>query len=219
MSGMATAVIGSAVVGGIASNNAAGKAADAASAGSDDAIAQQMLSTQQLEKMLRPYRQAGRLGLTGQLDLLGLSGAGAQANAISGLENSPMFTSLVKQGENALLQNASATGGLRGGNTAAALAEFRPQMLANVIENQYSKYAGLAGAGQNAAAGTGGFMQNSSGNISNLLSSQGIMKGQGIVAQGQSYADMLGGITKGIGMYQGQTQAPSINTGFGGYDI
>ena len=99
------------------------------------------------------YTKQGSLGA--QEDLLGLNGADAQGRAISQIENSPYFSGLVKQGENAILQNASATGGLRGGNTQAALAQFRPNMLAAAIDQQYQRLGGLTSLGQNAAAGVG----------------------------------------------------------------
>ncbi len=193
---------GLAVAGTVYSSNQAGKAADAAASGDQDAIAQQQLAQQRMEDMLKPYRKAGRLGLDGQLNLLGLMGGDAQQAAITDLEKSPYFTSMVKSGENALLQNASATGGLRGGNTAAALAEFRPQMLAQTIENQYGKLGNLALMGQNSAAGTASNIMQSGANISNLMSNMGQTRGQGIVAQGQNVADMFGQIGKMYGEYK-----------------
>lgn len=203
MTWAAVAGIGATVVGGVMTNNASGDAADAAAGGSKDAMAYQMQNMAQLNKMLQPYRQAGKAGLSGQLDLLGLNGNDAQAASIAALEQSPQFTSLVKSGENALLQNASATGGLRGGNTSAALAQFRPQMLSQIIESQYGKLSGLSALGENAAAQTGNNMQNSANNISGYMSNIGQIQGQGQIAQGQGYADMFGGIAKGIGQWAG----------------
>lgn len=203
MTWAAVANIGATVVGGVMQNNAAGNAADAAAGGSKDAMLMQMQTMDRLSKMLKPYRKAGEKGLGGQLDLLGLNGNDAQAAAIKALEGSPQFTSLVKSGENALLQNASATGGLRGGNTSAALAQFRPQMLSQIIESQYGKYAGLSALGENAAAQTGNNMTNSTNQISALMANAGQIQGQGIIAQGQSYADMFGGIAKGLGQMNG----------------
>lgn len=208
----AGAAIGGAVISGVMTKNAAGDAASAAAGGDKAAIALQQQTAALLNKMLKPYRKAGEKGLGGQLDLLGLNGNDAQAAAIKALEGSPQFTSLVKSGENALLQNASATGGLRGGNTSAALAQFRPQMLSQIIESQYGKLAGLSALGENAAAQTGNNMTNSTNQISGLLSNIGQTQGQGIIAQGQGYADMFGGIAKGIGQWAGGSQAVAPQT-------
>ena len=196
-----------AVAGGVLASNASGKAADAAAGGSKDAMLMQMQTQKLLSKMLKPYREAGEKGLGGQLDLLGLNGNDAQGAAIKALEGSPQFTSLVKSGENALLQNASATGGLRGGNTSAALAQFRPQMLSQIIESQYGKLAGLSALGENAAAQQGNNMTNSTNQISGLMANAGQIQGQGIIAQGQGYADMFGGIASGLGSYFGNQPA------------
>ena len=55
---------------------------------------------------------------------------------------------MLGEAENALLQNASATGGLRGGNTQSALSELRPALLTSLIEQSYSRAGDLAGYGQ-----------------------------------------------------------------------
>lgn len=185
------------------SMSAGGDAADAAAGAQQDAMAQQMLMMQKLNELLKPYRKAGKQGLAGMLDLIGLGEEDAQAAAIANLEKSPYFTSLVKQGENAMLQNASATGGLRGGNLQAAMAEFRPQMLAQTIENQYSKLADLALRGQNAAAGTGAGQAGYASNIASMMQNIGGIRADQAMAQGQGISDLFSGLSSLYGQYQG----------------
>lgn len=79
-----------------------------------------------------------------------ISAQDAQANAIAGLEKSPLFTSLVRNGEEAILANASATGGMRGGNNIGDLAEFRGDTLAKVIQQQLAGYQGAISTGMGA---------------------------------------------------------------------
>lgn len=105
-----------------------------------------------MREQLDPYAQAGQNAMQAQQNLLGLGGAQAQQAAIEGISGSPMFQSLVAQGEDALLQNAAATGGIRGGNTGAALAQFAPQMLNQQIQQQMAHLGGLAGMGMNASS-------------------------------------------------------------------
>jgi hypothetical protein len=130
---------------------------------------------------LKPYQQAGLDALSGQRALIGLNGQAAQGAAIQGLANSPEMAAYIQQGENALLQNASATGGLRGGNTQAALGQFRPGLLAGLIDKQYERLGGLTGLGANttgmvfqtgasAAAGQANAGMQVAGNIGNALS-------------------------------------------------
>lgn len=129
---------------------------------------------------LKPYQQAGQDALTGQRDLIGLNGAKGQQAAIDGLANGVEMQVYAQQGENAMLQNASATGGLRGGNTQAAMAQFRPQMLAGLIGQQYERLGGLTAlganttgmifqTGQSAAAGQANAGMQVAGNIGSAL--------------------------------------------------
>lgn len=204
---MALVAAGLGLAGTLAASSASSGAADAASEGAQASQIQQMQMMQQIQKMLKPYRQAGKQGLQGMLDLVGLGGADAQQSAINALEKSPQFTSLVKTGENAILQNASATGGLRGGNTQAALAEFRPQMLSNIIESQYAKLADLAGRGQNAAVNTGAGMQGYAMNIGNLMNQQGQIGADAAMAKGQNIQDLFGMFGNAYGQYLGKGMA------------
>jgi hypothetical protein len=72
------------------------------------------------ERLMAPYVQAGTGSLEAQQAILGLLGPEAQQQAYAGIEQGPMFQSLVEQGEAGILANASATGGLRGGNIQAS---------------------------------------------------------------------------------------------------
>jgi hypothetical protein len=133
---------------------------------------------------LAPYMQAGTGALNHQLDLAGVNGPDAQAAAVQAIQAGPQFSSMLKQGENSILANASATGGLRGGNTQAALAQFSPQLLAQLVEQQYSRYGGLAGNGQSAASGLGQIGAGAANSISNLYGQQGAATAGGIMANG-----------------------------------
>ena len=109
-----------------------------------------------MQQLMDPYVQAGQQGLSGQQDLLGLNGFDKQQGAISNIENSPFFKSQYQQAENALLQNAAATGGLRGGNIQEALADNRSNLLFGNVQQQLQNLSGVASNGQSAAAGLGG---------------------------------------------------------------
>ena len=160
---------------------------------------------------LQPYAQAGQGGLGGlgafqgagvdavgmQRALAGLDGPQAQQAAIAQIEASPQFAAMLQQGENAILQNASATGGLRGGNTQAALAQFRPALLSSLIEQQYARLGGLAAAGQSAASNVAGLGQASSagqaaqgigigGSLADLMQAQGAYRAGGILGRQQA---------------------------------
>ncbi len=186
------------VVGGITGAKQQAKAAEAA-AGTQAGYAQAGIEEQRrqfdmLTELLRPYVEAGTPALQQQQAFLGLRGAPEQQAAIGALEQSPFFQSAVRQGEEALLQQASATGGLRGGNIQAALAQFRPAMLQQQIAQQYQNLAGLTSLGQQSAAGQGSAGMQTAGSIGELLAQKGAALAGGQLAKGsvarQSYADL-----------------------------
>lgn len=138
-------------------------------------------------------------------------GAQAQQQAIAGIENSPLFQSLLRQGEQGILQNASATGGLRGGNVQGALAQFRPAMLNQQIQQQLANFSGLASLGQNAAAGTGNAGVATGANISSLLQDTGQARAYGALGS----ANALGNSVAGLGSVLGGLFGGSGGGGLG----
>lgn len=166
------------------------------------------------QETLTPVTDYGRGTLGGQLDILGINGADKQQAAYDSIQSSPAFTSLTKTGENAILQNASATGGLRGGNTQAALAQFRPALLAQLIDAQFAKLGGITSMGQNAAAGVGNAGMNTGNNVTNLLQQQGAAQAGAALANGRANANAFGALGGGLGLFAGMggfnnTQQPS----------
>jgi len=189
------------------SKKAAGKAADAQSEASEAGIAEQRRQYDKMVELLSPYVKAGTGALSGQQDILGLNGRVAQDAAVGAIESSPYFGSVVKQGENAILSNASATGGLRGGNTQGALAQFRPQLLNQLVQQQYANLGGLTSIGQNSAAQTGNQGMQSASNIGNLLAQSGQAQAGGYIgaanATNQAIGNLfqLGGAAYGAGAF------------------
>lgn len=203
MSGIATAVVAGSVITGYmassAQSDAAQTAADAQTQSSAAGIAEQRRQFDSIRELLKPYADAGTGALGQQQALLGLNGADAQKQAISSIANGQEMQTLTQQGENALLQNASATGGLRGGNLQDALSKFRPQLLNQLIQQRFSNLGGLTSIGQNAAAGTGNAGMNSANQISNLLQQQGAAQAGSALAAGNAQAQAWGGVGQAIG--------------------
>jgi hypothetical protein len=222
------AVGGATLVSGLAQADAAGDAAAAQTQASEAGIAEQRRQFDKVQELLKPYveagtgaieglepfAQAGAPALQAQQALLGLAGPEAQRKAIADLAAGPQMQALVQQGENALLQQASATGGLRGGNIQAALAQFRPQVLSELIGQQYSRLGGLTALGQEttsnlarlgqaSAAGTGAAAQESGANIASLLAQQGAAQAGAQMAQGRAFASIPAAISGGLGIFSG----------------
>lgn len=204
---LAVGMVGASVVGGALSSRAQRKSANAAAnaqiEASEMGVEEQRRQFDAVQKILKPYADAGLSGLTGQQNLLGINGTAAQQAAINNINNSPEMATYLQQGENAILQNASATGGLRGGNTQAALAQFRPQLLNQMINQRYQNLAGMTAVGQNAAAGTGNAGMQTASNISNLYQQTGAAQAGAALAQGQASANMWNGVSQAIGQVSG----------------
>lgn len=168
------------------------------------------------------YGATGNAALFQQQALSGLAGPEAQRMAIAEIEQSPEFEALVSQGEQAILQNASATGGLRGGATQGALANFRKQALNELVNQkksemgalsqqglgsrQFLSQQGLGAAGQRAGfgqqasgqlfgAGTGALGQRygTGVNLTSALAGQGLNTSQYLTGFGGNLSQFLSG--------------------------
>lgn len=158
-------------------------------------IEEQRRQFDKLVELMSPYVSAGAPALEQQQALLGLKGPEAEQAAIAAIESSPQLQALARQGEEAILQRASATGGLRGGNAQAALGQFRPQLLQQLIEQRYSGLGGLTGIGQAAAAGQAAQGMTFGTNVANSLANAAAARAGGVIAQGgaqqQAFNDFL----------------------------
>jgi hypothetical protein len=146
---------------------------------------------------------AGTASLTQQMALLGLNGTADQQTSINALLSSPQYTSGVQQGEEAILANASATGGLRGGNTQNSLSRFRADLLNTTIQNQMQNLGGLTSLGQNAAAGVGNNAMASANSVGTLLNQQGAAIAGGQIAKGNMVANNYNTMLQAAGAIAG----------------
>jgi hypothetical protein len=180
-----------------------------------------------MQAALAPYMESGKKALASQEDLSGANGPEAQKAAVAAISGGSEMDALVTSGEDAMRQNATATGGLRGGNFQGALAQFRPAMLSNLIKQQYERLGGLTAMGQGSAAQYGAGAVQTGGTIANLYGQQGAGAAQLYSQQGQSIAELLAtegnakaagkvatgatwsaipaAVTSGLGVYMGGT--------------
>jgi hypothetical protein len=243
---------GSQLIGGMMQADAASEAAGIQAGAAGEGIAEQRRQFDAIQQLLQPYVQAGT-GAIGQFQpfqqagaqafqqqqaLAGLLGPEAQRQAIAGIESGAGYQERVQAGEEALLQRASATGGLRGGNIQAALAQFRPQMLQQEIDKQYGRLGGFAGTGLGVSealyrGGQASAVNQASqagalgSNVANLLGQQGAAQAGGELGQAKAFGQILnipaqmagmraGGGGGGFGGLQASfSQTPIGSSGFG----
>lgn len=190
------ASIGGSLIQGAASKKAAKQMAKAMQAGVKSIEATQ----EELRGIFDPYMGAGESALGQQLASLGLvGGPRAERQYVAGVERSPIFQALAQQGEEAMLQNAAATGGLRGGNIQGALAQFRPSLLNQFLNQRYEQLGGLTRGGLQASTSLGSGLAGTAGSIADLIAGGGVAQGRGTLAAGQAYGNALGTFGNALG--------------------
>lgn len=200
---MATAAIGAgtSLLSGILGSKGAKSAAKAQAQAINRGIDVQNQQFQQERADSLPFLQAGQGALGQTQGLLGLQGNDIQSQLIAALKGSPAFTSLYDTGADTILQNAAATGGLRGGNTQNSLAQFGSGLLATVIQNQLQNLGGLVNIGSGTAGQLGAMGQNSANAISDLLVQGGNAKATGIAGQTAAWQGVLNGVGNAAGNF------------------
>ena len=229
---VAGVVGGTAILGSVLQSNAARSVASTQARAAEAGQETQRQMFERTQEILRPYVEAGQAQLPTlggyaeagpqaferQLALAGLRGPEAQQAAIEQVRTQPRFGALTQAGEEAILANASATGGLRGGNTQNALARFRSDLLANEIEREYARMGGLTAFGQGvsqnlaqlgqasgASVGAAGLQTGQS--IANLQGAAGAAQAGGIVSQAGAYGQVAGLPMQLVGMEYGLRRA------------
>ncbi len=227
MAWVATAVIGSGIIGAGASIYGANKAADAQTSAADKASQFAQQQYQQTRADLSPYRDIGGVAtneLTGRLSELTTP---VSVNPDDFL-NSEMYKFLNTQGQKAVT-NSSAARGL--GSSGAALkgaAAFSSGLNAgqwqqnfnNQVTNQtntYNRLKALVDTGQNAAAQTGSAGTNAANTSANAAIGAGNANAAAANATGGAISNLANNIG-GYAMYKGMYGSGSsqYNNPFGG---
>lgn len=138
----------------------------------------QMEALDYLKQANAPLQEAQQFGLGALMDFYG----GDQQGMIDQVQQSPFYNSMIQQGEEAVLRNAAATGGLRGGNVQQALAQNSQNVLQGLVGQQLGGLGGLAGTSTNV------------NNIAGMTSGIGQTYAQGDIAGAQARQQGLGNI-------------------------
>lgn len=186
---MGVATIASSAIQAGAASDAAGKMG--AAAGRASAL---------LEPWVARGNQAGEM----QGQLIGLNGYDAQDAAINRLKTGAEFVGLKKVGEEGILSNASATGGLRGGNVQGALSQYDQTLLSKVINDQYNRLGGLSAQGLGAVQGPNG--------QATQEINQGEAEAGGIMGVAKGLMGGINGLTNAAGVFMGGRPGTTATT-------
>ena len=160
-----------------ASSDASEQQQEAAQAGIES---QEDMFNQSLE-INRPYREAGYEAVEG---LQGLSDPNQRGAMLDDYYNSGEYQALEAQQTEQTLRNAAATGGIRGGNTQAGLANISPQLGQNFLRGQENRLTGLGNWGIGASSQGAQGAQQFGAQQSALLQQMGQAQAQNTLTQG-----------------------------------
>lgn len=124
-----------------------------------------------------PFAQGGTAAFNQQAALAGAQGAPAQQQAFDQFRSSPGQQFLQQRGEQALLRNAAAIGGIGGGNVRSALQQQGIGFAQQDFANQFNRLGGLSQIGLGAA-----------GQQSAINQRVGELGGQAFLGTGQALA-------------------------------
>lgn len=151
---VAAAMVGAAVVGGVASNAAANKSSKAANnaaktqaAAADRANEQAQSQFEQTREDYKPWREAGGLALS-KMGYL----TGDNTQPAYDWQTDPGYEFRLAEGEKGINRAAAARGGFNSGGALKDLSRFNSNLASQEYGNAWNRLAGLAGLGQTATS-------------------------------------------------------------------
>ena len=233
MSGIATAIVGTAIIGSMASSKASSaqqqSAGEATQAQRDIANEQVALQREQYNKNLelnRPFREAG---LTAQNKLLGYLGMGpgdgryTKDFGMADYQADPGYAFRLSEGMKALDRTAAARGGLLSGATLRGAQRYGQDLASQEYQNAFNRYQvnrsnqlnplqSLLGVGQTATGQDISGGANYASNVGNALGAFGAAQGSNIIGAGNARASgyvgganaLSSGVGQGLNFYQNQ---------------
>jgi hypothetical protein len=212
---VAGAVVGSAVIGGIASNKAAKTQAEAASQAGD---VQRQIFERQVE-LQEPWRQAGVNALA-RME----AERGGMPPAFTGqvdLTRDPGYAFRMSEGMKGLERSAAARGGLLSGSMLKGIQRFGQDLASQEYQNAYNRAlteynAGVQreAAGYNRLAALAGIGQTATGQLSGAAGQYGQAAGEaltsGAAARAGGYVGTANALTGDLSTYMNYQQGQSL---------
>lgn len=235
MSGIATAIVGGAVIGAVVTSQGAQSAADTQAAAANQASALQSQSAQQSldfqkqalaqqQQLNKPFVDTGTSAMYQLADLLGVQipGRTPQATPQQIIQNQPGYQFGLQQGQQALESSAAARGMQLSGASMMALDRYGQDYGTKAYQQQIANLGGLVSTGENAANmvgnAAGQFATSASNTVTgaaNQIGSNMMGAGNAIaagqVASSNAISNALNQSATGLGRYFG---TPTSTGGF-----
>ena len=199
--GVAAAVVGGAVVGGVIQAKGA-KDAAAASAGAADRASQlQYQQFQETKEMLSPWEQGGRSAFELQQAQSGALGVAAQKQAYADYQESPGVAWQRKQGMRGVEADLSRSG-IGGGTRLKAMSDYNQGLAMQDFSNQFNRLGSVTGVGLSAASAlTGAGTQAAAGQAQSTMAA-GNARATGIQGRANAFSSGISNVSNIYAMNQ-----------------
>jgi hypothetical protein len=174
----------------------------------------------------QPFYQAGVSALPEYLKGISQNGELVRDFTMADYQADPGYAFRLKQGMNAMNNQAAARGGLISGNALKAAQGYGQEMGSQEYSNAYNRYRDTQGLRRNALAGVVGFAPTAAGSMAAggqsyatgagpQMYQQGVNTGNALISGQQSRESMYGDIGSAFGKYLSGNQyySPTTNTG------
>lgn len=197
MSGVATAIVGSAVIGGVVASNSASKAANAQKDAAQLASQTELEQYRQNREDMQPWREAGA-GALGQLTAGTAAGGDFNRDfTLADFTKDPGYDFRMQQGQQALDRSAAARGGALSGAAIKGSLRYGQDYGSNEYQNAYNRFnndrtqrfnrlASLAGVGQTATRDVAQQGAQVASNVGNNIMGAGNAQASSYIGQGNA---------------------------------
>lgn len=210
--GIAAAIAGAAVIGGVSTVVAGNKAANAQKEAAAQSIAEQQREYDQTRADYAPWRTAGAGALGKLAGLYGVSTTGDGTTGAAQVPTSQLFDEFratpgyqfqMDQGTQAVARSASARGLLGSGAAVKATARFAGGLADQTYNNYVGQLQSLAGLGQSATGATSAAGQNAANNISSAYTQAGNARASSYANTGSAINNTVGNLASIYAYQQG----------------
>jgi hypothetical protein len=197
MSGIATAVVASAVIGGVVASDSSRRAANAQKDAANKASQTELEQYYQNREDMQPWREAGA-GALGQLTAGTAAGGDFNRDfTLADFTKDPGYDFRQQQGQRGVEASAAARGGLLNGGTLKALTRYNQDYASGEYQNAYNRFnndrtqrfnrlASLAGVGQTATRDVAQMGSNTASNVAGNIIGAGNAQASSYVGQGNA---------------------------------
>lgn len=218
--GIATAIIGSAIISGAMASSAASKAARAQRQAAETASATEERMLERQLQETAPFRELSLTQLNRLADLYGPEGAYSRMPGMDEIQLDPAYGFRLAEGQKALERSAAARGGLLSGQMLKGAQRFGQGLASEEYANAFARarqqradvtntLLGIGGYGPSLAQSNAGAMGNTAVNIGNLQQTAGQARASGYIGQANALSNALGQAAMGYGMYKGGYFGPT----------